>query len=262
MALKSRTSSRPLQVHYRQSRRPAAGSALAIGAAVVALAAAVFAWQSPGLARLVPAVAPTVTVTATDTPNPPAPSEVPDAVQAATPDVDVEEGRDYAFMGKVDGEPISWGCAAPISVATNGEVPAGTQDALHKAVGMLRDASNLPLQVATPDTGADITVYYVAPGATRGHITLEGGGNLGKGGPTSTDGRITSGLVLIRNDVHTTDPTAPDGIAVLMHELAHTLGLSHADQSTGELMTPSHAIGSTPVLGRGDKTALGLVGCP
>lgn len=263
MAVKHRPSHTPLQVHYRQSR-PAVSKASVIGIAGALAAVAAVAWQGPSLAALVPTPAPTVTVTTTLTPSEPptGPGTATPVPPTSTPEPAVEEGHDFTFMSKIGDEPVSWGCEMPILVATNGDVPEGAQDALGLVVETLRQASGLPLQITGPDHVADITVYYVAPGTTREHITLGNGDNLGKAGPVSRNGRITSGVALIRNDLALTDPNTPDGVAVLMHELAHTLGLSHADQSTEELMTPNHEPGDEPVLGPGDKAGLELLGCP
>ena len=249
MSVTYRRTHRPLQVHYRQPR-PTVGKAPIIGIALVVVAGVAVAWQSQALAGLLPTPAPTVTVTTTATPSTP----------AGTPEP-MREGHDYTFMHKIGDEPLSWSCAAPILVATAGDVPDGTQEALALAISELRGASGLPLEVTGPGSTADITVHYVAHGTTRGHITLDGDA-LGRGGPVSTNDRITSGLALIRNDDPLTDPTTPDGVAVLIHELAHTLGLSHADQSTDNLMAPAHKPGDEPTLGPGDKAGLEHLGCP
>lgn len=254
MSVTYRRTHRPLQVHYRQTR-PHRGKAPII--AIVAVAGVAVASQAQALAGLLPAPTPTVTVTTTATPSTPTPtSDTP----TGSPEP-LREGHDYTFMRKIGGEPLSWSCTAPILVATAGDVPGGTQEALALAVGELRGASRLPLQVTGPDSTADITVHYVAHGTTRGHITLDGDA-LGKGGPVSTNDRITSGLALILSGDPLTDPTTPDGVAVLIHELAHALGLSHADQSTGNLMVPIHSAGDGPALGPGDKAGLEQLGCP
>lgn len=253
---------KPLQVHYR--RQASSLKPLIAGAVFLSVAATGIAWQGPNLTRLLPA-APTVTVTATPAPAPaPAPaSPYPVATPTTEPEAPApREGHDYTFMNTINGEPVTWGCAEPILLATRGDVPPGTQEALELVVGILQNVSDLPLTVIAPDHDADITVYYVAPGTTRGHITLDGGDNLGKAGPSITNARIVSGIALLRNDIPTTDPATPDGQAVLLHELAHTLGLSHADQTSGELMSPLHTTGTGAVLGPGDITGLQLLGCP
>ena len=256
MSVTYRRTHRPLQVHYRQTR-PHRGKAPII--AIVAVAGVAVAWQAQALAGLLPIPTPTVTVTTTATPITPTPTPTSDT-PTGSPEL-LREGHDYTFMHKIGDEPLSWSCAAPILVATAGDVPDGTQEALALAISELRGASGLPLEVTGPGSTADITVHYVAHGTTRGHITLDGDA-LGRGGPVSTNDRITSGLALIRNDDPLTDPTTPDGVAVLIHELAHTLGLSHADQSTDNLMAPAHKPGDEPTLGPGDKAGLEQLGCP
>jgi hypothetical protein len=175
----------------------------------------------------------------------------------------VQEGRDYAFQGRINGEPIHWSCSNSIPVAIEGRAPAGANAALELVVDRLAAASNLPLTVepatALRDDGnGAIRIRYVNEGESAYGMKVSGT-VVGKGGPTySYDGVIQSGRVIVRNDM---DPTTPTGRQVLMHEIGHVLGLDHADEGLPEVMTPTSPLDAKPVLGPGDLVALAAVGC-
>lgn len=170
------------------------------------------------------------------------------------------EGFDYSFMRIHNGGPVKWACDAPITLATRGLVPPGTQQALTNALRTLTQASALPLILVEPDSDADITIYYAPLGATREHITLDDDNILGRGGPQYSADEIIAGTAVIRNDTPRTDPTTLTGETVLIHELAHTLGLNHADPDSGQLMVPKLAT-DPPTLGAGDRIGLQHLGC-
>lgn len=196
---------------------------------------------------------------------PPASPESSDAPTSSVPvgpeDALPVEGVDYTVSRTGEGELIRWACDIPITIATSGEVPASTQEALHDAVGLLRAASGLPLAVQPPDSGAKITVYYAPLGVNRHGSVIEDADTLGVGSRRYSDSQIFSGTVIVRNDTTHTDPATDTGRTVLTHELLHTLGLGHAQQHTGQLMTPELDPNSVPVLGAGDRAGLAAVGC-
>lgn len=171
------------------------------------------------------------------------------------------EGVDYTLTRNDDGDPVRWACGVPITVATSGEVPEGTQSALTDVVELLAEASGLGLTVGPAGSSADISVFYAAPGADRNGMRVTGEKTLGVGGPTYRGTQIVSGTVVIRNDSTRTDPETPAGRTVLAHEIVHTLGLRHAQQHTGALMTPTLAPNPNPTLAPGDLAGLTQVGC-
>lgn len=194
-----------------------------------------------------------------------APASSPRPGEQVTPSWpgDVKEGRDYSFEAKVHGEPIHWPCTRSIPVAIEGWAPVGAPVALDLVVTRLRDASGLPLAVAAPSQipangeGA-IRVRYVEEGNQVFGMEVSGD-VVGKGGPVyDSHGVILAGRVIVREDM---DPKTTDGQQVLMHEIAHALGLGHAKERLPEVMTPASGIDAWPILGLGDRFALQSVGC-
>lgn len=171
-----------------------------------------------------------------------------------------------------------WPCSETITVRLVGHYPTGAPSALSQAVAHIRTASKLPLVVGAPvaertDTHNVIEVGYGPEGTLfRGKPIPQHA--AGVGGPKwLSSGRIFRGDVLVRSDHPAANPTTASGLQVLAHELAHTLGIGHAMAGQTEIMAPQ----TTPRLaarlqaqaaapggsfwGRGDRSALRIVGC-
>lgn len=67
--------------------------------------------------------------------------------------------------------------------------------------------------------------------------------------------------MLIRSDSTRADPRTSTGLAVLLHELGHAVGLGHAVQGADEIMAPVLDPDRAPALGQGDRWALRELGC-
>lgn len=177
-----------------------------------------------------------------------------------SPPEGVVEDHNYSFIGEVLGRPVRWSCATPIDVSLHGLVPHGADTALESAISLLMEASGLPLRVSDSDNPtADITVRY-SDAATSADLAEEG---LGVAAPRweSATGRITSASVVIRADSAAGDPSSHVGAQVLLHELAHAVGLDHAVQGSGEIMQPIYDPALPIGFGPGDNWALHAVGC-
>lgn len=214
-------------------------------------------------------VDPKPTPTPTAAPTSPRPTATPPPSKP-TPAEPVKEGFDYEFMNKtLSGGPIKWACTASIKVFLVGDYPAGADTALAAAVSDLVSVSKLPLVVSSPvsftsdNTTNTITVHYHEPGVTVEGMSIQPGETtvLGRGGSSYSGDHYSHGRVLIRDDYSETDPTTPEGQAVLLHELMHTLGASHSQQGSGEIMEPDIDGSAGPELGPGDIHILGELGC-
>lgn len=179
---------------------------------------------------------------------------------ATSPPEGVVEDYDYSFIGEVLGRPVRWSCGTPIGVSLHGPVPYGAGTALESAVSLIVEASGLPLRVSDSNIPtADITVDY-SDAATSADLAEDDLGVAATGWESST-GRITSASVIIRADSAAGDPSSHVGNQVLLHELAHAVGLDHAVQGSGEIMQPMYDPALPIGFGPGDNWALRVVGC-
>ena len=109
-----------------------------------------------------------------------------------------------------------------------------------------------------------ITVLY---GDLTGDAAATFAEELGQGGPAfAYNGLISSGEITILTGRSQAEDTLPaensdKAHAVLVHELAHTLGVSHSAPGASGLMTPQLNPDDL-VLSAGDEFALRTIGCP
>lgn len=210
---------------------------------------------------------------------PPPPAEVSE-VPLARPPQGLDDDR-YRFGATVaGGEPVRWDPCRPIRlvVAGAGTVPAADV-LLAEAVDVVSRATGLVFEVDGPtdevpaarrrpildrygDRWAPVLVAWTDPE----HVPRLAGAVAGLGGPqevTAPDGT----KVYVTGTVSMDAPTAlrvlarPDGHAevraILIHELAHLVGLDHVDDPS-QLMYES--AGVRVVLGPGDRAGLARLG--
>ena len=189
----------------------------------------------------------------------------------------------YALWGRAtDGSPLRWDACEPVTfLLSEAGVPDGATDDLRAALTLLADASGLLLVLAgttserpsrdrplverdgTSWRWRPVLVAWAEPG--EGDLPLT---SLDRGiaRPVAVrDGdreAFVTGQVVInarRADLRPGFDDRADSLgALLVHELAHVLGLDHVDDP-GELMWASP--GSGPVaLGPGDRAGLRAVG--
>lgn len=182
----------------------------------------------------------------------------------------------YALNHNSNGTVVRWNpCDGPITVRVN--APADALADVQAALAAARAATGLDFQYAgttaflpsstnVASQPADLVIAW----ATRAQSDHWSPGAIGVGGwqsrGTSTDGshwtwKITSGFVVV-------DPSAPvvPGFgrgatrgALLLHELAHALGLDHVT-AVDQVMYPSLSSTSWGSYGAGDLAGLAKVG--
>lgn len=183
---------------------------------------------------------------------------LPTPAPAAAP-AELVEGHDFDFYRTTDGRPIRWSCAAPIRVTIGGDAPDGAADAVAEAVDRLAYATGLPLRAAGLSLPpGQITITYVPSSDTRIASTALGTAETRWAG---LSGQIRSSSILIKRDSPAGDPESHAGQQVLLHELAHAVGLAHAADKAREVMAGTYRPDLPLGFGRGDSWALGVVGC-
>ncbi|MDT0165537.1 matrixin family metalloprotease [Actinotalea sp. AC32] len=199
------------------------------------------------------------------------------------PEVAVTTSGQHAFLHvAADGTPVGYDPCRPVRyvVQSAGE-PAGVRELVHEAAGVVAGATGLELVFAgetdevpavdraliQPDRYGDGWAPVLVGWADEGSVAELAGQVAGVGGSAAVPGSDGTGTWLAAGRVvlDAPDVTAmlgqPDGRArvraILVHELAHVVGLDHVDDP-GELMHPTTS--ARVDLGPGDLQGLALVG--
>ncbi len=199
------------------------------------------------------------------------------------PAVPVTTTGSYAFLHTDDaGAPVGYDPCRPVPYVTNtagqpAELPGVVDEAariVSEASGVLLvhagetdEAPTMDRPLIQPDRyGEDWAPVLVAWSDEAGFRELEGqvagiGGSAAVPGPTGEGRWLAAGRVVLDGPDLAAMLDRPDGAeqvrAIVVHELAHVLGLDHVDD-TGELMHPLTRERSD--LGPGDRQGLALLG--
>lgn len=189
----------------------------------------------------------------------------------------------YAFLHTDDdGEPVGYDPCRPVPYVTNSAGrPAALEGVVHEAARIVSEASGLLLvhegetdeppsmdrPLIQPERyGEDWAPVLVAWSDEQSFPELGGqvagiGGSAAVPGPTGQGRWLAAGRVVLDGPDLAAMLDRPGGAdqvrAIVVHELAHVLGLDHVDD-TGELMHPLTRDRSD--LGPGDRQGLALLG--
>jgi len=166
---------------------------------------------------------------------------------------------EYAFLHETaDGRPITFNTCGPLRIVINEALrPIDAVGLVEEAVEEVSKASGLPMEIVgrtdeAPGLGRPVEQARYGPGwapiliAWTGPEVIPGleGGVIGLGGPRSVINRSTGNPYYVSGQVALDSPDVKEMLAegdedearsVILHELAHVLGLGHVD-SPFELM--------------------------
>lgn len=174
-------------------------------------------------------------------------------------------GYSFARLQPDRVSPATWPCEGPIPIEVNpAGAPSDYESLIADAVTGINEASGFSFEVVGETSDRDFLDRGAGPVlvgfADETEIDLLAADAAGIGGSTyvaqTPGGRFTAvgGLVALDTEVFTDDLPQEYGTAILLHELAHVLGLGHTD-SPGELM---RSTGSAQTgFGPGDLAGLG-----
>lgn len=175
-------------------------------------------------------------------------------------------GEGYTFIAtQADGvSPITWPCEGTIPIEVNPQgAPQGYADLLTSAVRRVNESSGFTFEVVGETEDRDFLARGAGPVlfgfADEDEVSALAGPTAGLGGAVhaqrSPGGLRTAvgGMVVLDVDLYTDELSPPAGEAIIIHELAHVLGLGHTD-TQGELMQ-AVSLGLSQ-LGAGDLAGL------
>lgn len=174
-------------------------------------------------------------------------------------------GEGYSFVAlQADGvSPVTWPCTGTIPIEVNPDgAPRGHDEILGRAIERINAASGFTFEIVGETSDRDFLERRSGPVllgfSDEDELEMLAGRTAGLGGAvyarsSSGPSVAVGGVVALDTDVFTDDLPVSSGEGVVVHELAHVLGLGHTTQS-GELM---RATGSAQTgLGPGDLAGL------
>ncbi len=178
----------------------------------------------------------------------------------------------FTFSQVVGGAPVRWNPCAAIRYAVNlGGYPETFRPVINEAVERLEAATGLPLvpvgdSTYMPNNGnggqfpAGSAEMVIALGDSV-QSDLVPGNVIGRASILFSTAILRASVVIDMGDIGaTTDPWSPVGAGpVLLHELAHAVGLNHVNDPT-QLMNASASSNGPKTYGAGDLTGLWQVG--
>lgn len=199
------------------------------------------------------------------------------------PAVPVTTVGTYAFLHTAaDGSPIGYDPCRPVRYVVRPDgMPEGGQELLDEAAAIVGEAAGLVLEYAgttdetpavervliQPERYGDAWAPVLVAWADESTMPELAGGVVGVGGSAAVPGAHGQGEWLAGGRVVLDVPDLAAMLgsaggrerarAMVVHELAHVLGLDHVDDA-GELMYPVNA--ARIDLGPGDRAGLALVG--